>query len=86
MTAFYAPRGVTRATIGDEFYGPSCPKCASPKDMQALECRDCYRDRVRDGRYWTRHSCPTCGAPKHRGSARCNPCKYKLQRTVGVLA
>jgi hypothetical protein len=85
MTAFYAPRGVTRATIGDEFYGPSCPKCANPKDLQALECRGCYRDRVHDDGYWARHTC-SCGAPKHRGSRRCRPCQFARQRTVGVLA
>lgn len=85
MTAFYAPRGVTRATIGDEFYGPSCPKCASAKDLQALECRDCYRDRMRGEAYWRRRT-SACGAPKHRHSARCARCNRERQRTVGVLS
>lgn len=85
MTAYYAPRHVMRATIGDEFYGPSCPKCASAKDDQALECRACYRDRMRDEQYWARRTC-ACGAPKRKSSARCNACKYERQRTVGVLA
>lgn len=85
MTAFYAPRGITRATIGDEFYGPSCPKCSSPKDLQALECRECYRDRMRDAAYWLRHTCE-CGAPKTRYGVRCKPCHTRRQRTVGVLS
>jgi hypothetical protein len=83
MTAFYAPRGVTRATIGDEFYGPSCPKCSSPKDDQALECRACYRDRMRDDAYWGRRTC-ACGAKKYQYSARCNPCKYLRQRKAAA--
>lgn len=85
MTAFYVSRGIVRATVGDEFYGPSCPKCSSPKDDQALECRACYRARMRDAAYWGRRTCG-CGAAKRKTSARCNRCKYERQRTVGVLA
>jgi hypothetical protein len=84
VTAYYAPRHITRATVGDEFFGPSCPKCANAKDDQALECRACYRDRVRGESYWQRRTC-ACGAPKYRHSECCNPCKYARQRTVGVL-
>ncbi len=76
---YYEPRHVMRATIGDEFYGPSCPKCSGPKDDQALECRSCYRDRMRDVAYWERRTC-ACGAPKRKASARCNRCKYERQR------
>jgi hypothetical protein len=71
-----------RLRAGHPDFGPCCPSCAGPKNLQARRCVRCYRESLRTVRFWLLRTCG-CGGPKSNHSERCLQCEHQARRVDG---